>query len=43
VSREIAFEFGGRDLEAFVFDELLDAVGDVEVSVFVLVADIPCL
>lgn len=37
---EITFEFGRRDLEAFVFDEFFNAVGYVEVSVFVLMANI---
>jgi hypothetical protein len=38
VGGEDAFEFGGWNLEAFVFDEFFDAVGDVEISVCILVA-----
>jgi hypothetical protein len=37
---EIAFELGGRDLKAFVFNKFFYPVGYVEVSVFVLVADV---
>ena len=38
--REDAFELCGRDLETLVLDQLLDAVGDVEVAICVLVADV---
>ena len=40
VRQQLALELGRRDLEALVLDELLDAVGDVEVPVLVLVADV---
>jgi hypothetical protein len=40
VGGKVTFKLGGRNLEAFVFDKLLDAIGYVEVSVFVLMADI---
>ena len=37
---EFAFKLCGGDLETFVFDEFFDAIGDVEVVVGVLVADV---
>ena len=40
MTRQNALEFRGRDLKALVFDQLLDTIGDVEVSVVVLVADV---
>lgn len=40
MARQNALEFRWWDLKALVFDQLLDTIGDVEVSVFVLVADV---
>lgn len=40
MAEQQALKLRGRDLEAFVLDQLLDAVGDVEVAVLVLVPDV---
>lgn len=40
VVHEDTFQLSGGHLEAVVFDELLDTVGDVEVAVFVLETDV---